>query len=308
VPVETLRPGDRVTTMSGAHRALRWVGAGRTLVTPRNKDRVAPVVVRRHAIREFVPRHDLYITRGHSLYLEGVLIPVEELINHRSIAWVEDARVVEFYHLELDSHDVVLAEGVAAETYREDENAPLFLNHAYRPPLAPVPPYAPVLHDHPTVKRIWRDLSDRAGRPDLAFTADPDLHLLANGARLDAASMDSGVWRFQLAKPVTDLRIVSRNLIPSQIGLAQDQRRLGVALRRIVVEQTGLRVELDWDADGLTAGFHGPEPAERHRWTDGNAALPPRLLALLGAGATLELHVASTLAYPLPMQPERLAA
>jgi hypothetical protein len=265
-------------------------------------------VVRRHAIREFVPRHDLYITRGHSLYLDGVLIPVEELINHRSIAWVEDARVVEYYHLELDSHDVLLAEGVAAESYREDANSPLFLNHAGRPPLPPVPPYAPVLHDHPTVKRIWRALSDRAGLPDLATTADPDLHLRADGTRLDAAKVASGVWRFRVATAVTDLRIVSRSLIPSAIGLAQDQRRLGVALRRIVVKRKGLRVALDWDTDGLTDGFHGAEPAERHRWTTGDAALPPPVLALLGAGATLELHVASTLAYPLPAQPDRRAA
>ncbi len=95
-PVETLRAGDPVTTISGAHRKLRWVGFGRTLVTPRNRDRATPVVVRRHALAENVPCRDLYITRGHSLFLEGVLIPVEELINHRSIAWVEKAQVVEY--------------------------------------------------------------------------------------------------------------------------------------------------------------------------------------------------------------------
>jgi hypothetical protein len=299
VAVETLLEGDLVTTISGAHRKLRWVGRGRTLVTPRNRDRATPVVVRKHALGEYVPRRDLYVTRGHSLLLEGVLIPVEELINHRTIAWVEAAQVVEYYHLELDSHDVVIADGAAAESYREDDNSPQFLNAATRPAAPPQPPYAPVLHDHPTVKHIWRKLSDRAGQPDLTLTDDPDLHLRADGVRLDAGTAEEGVWRFHLRGSVTELRIVSRSAIPSMTGIEQDQRRLGVAVRRIVVTQPGLQVAVDWDCQRLADGFHGPEPAERHRWTNGNAALPPSLLPLLQAGATVELHVNGKLAYPV---------
>jgi hypothetical protein len=300
VPVETLRAGDLVTTVSGEDRPLRWIGFGRTLVTPRSRDRATPVVVLRHALSEFRPHHDLYITRGHSLYLEGVLIPVEELINHRTIAWVDEARVVEYYHLELDSHDVVLAEGAAAESYREDGNSAQFQNVATRRPVQPMPPYAPVLHDHPTVRRVWRKLSDRAGPLDMALTGDPDLHLLADGVRLDAEQIEARVWRFRLPKPVADLRIVSRSAIPSMLGIAQDQRRLGVALHGILLAQRGLRLEVGWDEESLGAGFHEPEPAERHRWTDGEAVLPRVLLLPLRAGAIIELEVSCLLRYPVP--------
>ncbi len=137
VLVETLRIGDLVRTVSGAARPIRWIGFGRTLITPHNRDRATPVVVRRHALGEFIPHRDLYITRGHALYLAGVLIPVEELINHRSIAWADSPRVVEYYHLELDRHDVVLAENAPVESYREADNAELFLNTADRPALLP---------------------------------------------------------------------------------------------------------------------------------------------------------------------------
>jgi hypothetical protein len=130
MPAEMLKPGDLVHTVSGAVRPLRWIGFGRTLVTPRNCERATPIVVRRHALAHEVPRRDLYLTRGHALYLDGVLIPVGELINHRSIAWVAQAQVVEYCHLELDCHDVVIAEGAAAESYRDDDNSPLFLNAA----------------------------------------------------------------------------------------------------------------------------------------------------------------------------------
>nr|MDA8252975.1 Hint domain-containing protein [Rhodospirillales bacterium] len=143
VPVETLRRGDLVTTHDGKQRRLRWVGFGRTAVTPRNRDRATPVVVRRHALADGVPRRDLYLTRGHSLFFDGVLIPVEELINYRTIAWVEDTRVVEYYHLELDSHDVVIAEGAPAESYRDDGNNTMFHNARTRPATPAAPPCVP---------------------------------------------------------------------------------------------------------------------------------------------------------------------
>ena len=307
VLVETLRIGDLVRTVSGAARPIRWIGFGRTLITPHNRDRATPVVVRRHALGEFIPHRDLYITRGHALYLAGVLIPVEELINHRSIAWADSPRVVEYYHLELDRHDVVLAENAPVESYREADNAELFLNTADRPALLPqaVPPYAPVLHEHPTVKRVWRQLSARAGRLEMETTADADVHLLADGVRLEAAERRPGRWCFRLHGPVSDLRIASRSAIPAMLGLDQDQRRLGIALERIVLCGARRRLTLRQDDRRLVAGFHGVEPGADRRWTDGEAALPAAVLRGLRAGAVVELHGGTLPAYPLD-EPELL--
>ena len=296
VPVEDLRIGDLVRTISGAARPLRWIGMGRALVTPRNRDRATPVVVRRHALAEFVPHRDLYLTRGHALFLDGVLIPVEELVNHRSIAWDETARVVEYYHLELDTHDVLIAEGAAAESYREDANHAQFLNAGTRPASGRVSPYAPVLHDDDRVRQVWRRLSERAGRLDLDCTADADLHLLADGIRLDPEVTRRGFARFRLVRAVASLRIGSRSVIPSMLGLGQDQRRLGIALHRA---RLGGAV-LGWDDTRLTDGFHAAELAERHRWTDGDAALPAEAVLGLQRGSVVELHFAPAPAYPAP--------
>jgi hypothetical protein len=157
-----------------------------------------------------------------------------------------------------------------------------------------------VLHDHPTVRQVWRRLSDRCGLSDLTLTEDPDLHLLADGERLEPWAVKPPVWRFRLRGPVADLRIASRSAIPSMIGIEQDQRRLGVAVRRIVLAQPGQRRRVvNWDDARLTDGFHAPEPAERQRWTDGEAALPPSLLPHLREGAIIELHVCGQLPYPL---------
>ena len=68
------------------------------------------------------------MTKGHSFHLDGVLIPVEFLVNHRSILWDDRAQEVSIYHIELETHDVLLANGAAAESYRDDGNRWLFQN------------------------------------------------------------------------------------------------------------------------------------------------------------------------------------
>src|SRR5258708_6330715 len=114
-------------TIGAEAKPIVWIGHGRRRVTVANPE-ARPLIVRAHAIAPGVPLRDLYLTRGHSLYFDGVLIPVEFLVNERSIVWDETATAVEFYHLELEDHDVLLADGAPAESYRDDGNRHLFDN------------------------------------------------------------------------------------------------------------------------------------------------------------------------------------
>ena len=43
-----------------------------------------------------------------------MLIPAEFLVNHRSIQWDDRAQEVTVYHLELDTHDILFANGTPA--------------------------------------------------------------------------------------------------------------------------------------------------------------------------------------------------
>ena len=119
VPVDQLAVGDRVLTASGDAVPIIWVGVGRVLVTP-------GVAVRRcrsscvGSARRQCPASRPASDQGHSLFLDGVLIPVEFLVNHRSIQWDDRAREVSIYHIELATHDVLLADGAPAESYRDD--------------------------------------------------------------------------------------------------------------------------------------------------------------------------------------------
>src|SRR5205807_483492 len=86
VLVEMLKAGDRIVTWSGAVKPITWIGHGRrTLLTGGPQAR--PLIVRAGALADGVPTRDLHLTRGHSLYVDGMLVPVEFLVNERSILW-----------------------------------------------------------------------------------------------------------------------------------------------------------------------------------------------------------------------------
>jgi hypothetical protein len=258
------------------------------------------VIVQKGALADNIPYHDLRVTKGHALFVDDVLIPVEFLVNHRSILWNDRAQEVSVYHIELATHDVLLANGAPAESYRDDGNRWLFqnANSGWDQPAKAV--CAPVLTGGPVVDAVWRRLLDRSGpRPGLPLTEDPDVHLLLDGHRLDAALRRGSKYVFRLRGRPSAARIMSRAGIPSELGTARDPRPLGVPVRRIALRQ-GVRLRvMEADDPTLAEGFHGFEPNDGLRWTNGDASLPATLFADLNGPMELELHVAGTTSYPL---------
>ncbi len=62
------------------------------------------------------------------MYLDGVLIEAKDLVNGVSIVQAERVEKVEYFHVELDSHDVIVAEGALSESYLDDDNRLMFHN------------------------------------------------------------------------------------------------------------------------------------------------------------------------------------
>ncbi len=309
VPVEHLSPGDKVLTLRGEVRPIVWIGTGRVLATRGRRNAATPVIVRKGALADTVPHRDLRVTKGHSLYLDGALIPVECLVNHRSILWDDRAQEVAIYHVELATHDVLLADGAPAESYRDDGNRWLFRNSNGGWAGPPQEPCAPVLTGGPLVDRAWRRLLDRAGpRPGLTLTDDPDLHLMMDGERLEAMSRHGAAYLFHLSARPATVWVASRAAAPAELGLARDPRVLGVALQRIAVRQ-GTRFRLMEAADAsLAQGFHGFEPDSGLRWTDGRAELPEALFEGFVGPMELVLHLGCATQYLLLNETSRSVA
>jgi hypothetical protein len=133
VAVEDLAIGDAVATASGEARPIKWIGrrsyGGRFIMG--RKD-ILPICFKAGSLGEVLPRRDLFISPHHAMYLEGVLIEARDLVNGVSIVQAEQVEEVEYFHIELDSHDVIIAEGAPSETFLDDNSRAMFHNaHEY---------------------------------------------------------------------------------------------------------------------------------------------------------------------------------
>ncbi|HQT77741.1 MAG: hypothetical protein B7Z80_09165 [Rhodospirillales bacterium 20-64-7] len=300
VAVEHLRPGDLVMTLHNGARPVSWVGRGRALAPGGRRTAATPVIVRKGALGNDLPHTDLHVTKAHALYIDDVLIPAEFLVNHSSIVWDDRAQEVELYHVELDSHDVLISNGAPTESYRDDGNRWLFQNADESRPMAAQAPYRPVLTGGPVVDAAWRRLLDLCGgRPLPPLTEEPDLHLLVDGRRVDAAARKGDQVTFHVSGGATSLRIASRAASPAELGLLREPRHLGVALRRVELQRGARLAVIDAGDDRLADGFHDYEPALGIRWTNGDAILPAVVLAgFQGGGITVTLTLGGTTRYP----------
>ncbi len=277
MPVEALAPGDLVRTLSGRLAPVRWVGRRRIDCRRHPRpEQVQPVRIRQAAFGPGQPHRDLLLSPDHAVLCGGVLIPVRCLVNGATIAPVAVA-AIDYLHVELDRHDVLLAEGLPAESYLDTGNRGAF------------PGGGAALDLHPDfARRVWqaegcaelvmagarlaaarRRLLARAAALGHRITRDPALAVIADGRRL-AADRRDGHWQMRLPAGVDRLELRSLVWIPAHTDpAADDPRRLGVAIRRLALD--GRMVALDSPA--LTVGWHRAEAAD-WRWTDGAAAIP----------------------------------
>src|SRR6516165_5138223 len=115
--IEDLRVNDLVVTSSGEAKPIQWAWGRRFERKPTQKwaEAIAPIRIARSALGPNTPHRDLYLSRYHCLYLDGVLIPAVDLINNLTIARcsAKDLREIEYFHIKLERHSVIYAEGAA---------------------------------------------------------------------------------------------------------------------------------------------------------------------------------------------------
>ncbi|MCH4092480.1 Hint domain-containing protein [Acetobacter sp.] len=127
--VEDIVIGDVVKTANGQYRPVRWVGyrAYDGLFARGNPDLI-PVIFRKNSLGNGVPVRDLTVSPLHAMFVDGWLIPAHCLVNDMSIVHgVIDERL-EYFHIELETHDILLAEGAPAESFVDDQSRNMFHN------------------------------------------------------------------------------------------------------------------------------------------------------------------------------------
>jgi hypothetical protein len=118
--IEDLAVGDLLPTLFGGLRPVQWIGRYPMKKSDPSKAWVKdalPIRIARSALGPELPHADLYVTGGHSLLIDGVLVPAEMLLNGTTITRYEpESDAMELFHIKLESHDVIYAEGAPVET------------------------------------------------------------------------------------------------------------------------------------------------------------------------------------------------
>jgi hypothetical protein len=272
---------------------------------------VRPVRIRAGAIAQGQPRRDLLVSPDHAIFREGVLIPARLLVNGASIVAEADCASVTYYHIELDRHAILLADGLPAESYLDTGNRAMFENgggpmflHAdfgIDQTARVVGSCAPLPVAPAEVEPVWRALLERAEALGWALltpvprTDDPALYLLAGTRRLKPMRIGDGRHVFAIPPGMPALRLISRAARPCDDRPWHDDRRaLGVCVRRLTWRTAHTVHDIALDDPALGDGWWTVEETDRRapvRWTTGDAALPYR-----GAGV-LTIDVAGTIQY-----------
>lgn len=143
VPVEGLRPGDRVITRDNGIRPIEWIG--RCPVGFKDMARaphLAPIRIAAGALGDGLPERDMMLSPNHrvlvsndrtSLYFDEreVFVAAKHLVDHRAVRTAEPVQMT-YIHFMCDAHEVVLSNGAWTESFQPTDRGLKGVGNAQR--------------------------------------------------------------------------------------------------------------------------------------------------------------------------------
>ncbi len=217
VTVESLKVGDWVRTADRGPMQIRWIGYTRLdHDTVAGRPEFRPIRIRRGALGPDRPDRDLFLSAQHRVLVKSqiarrlfgaaqVLSAAKHLVGLRGIDVHVDCQGADYFHILLDSHEIVFANGAACES--------LFLGAE-------------------AVKSVGSDIWNHATpspehAQNRAMRAGPCRRLLsARQARALAAICRAKGHVFLQAGPVVAQPVSGRQSAGQDLGLLQQEKAL----------------------------------------------------------------------------------
>lgn len=143
VPVETLKPGNRVITRDNGLQEIAWVGR-RTISREKLRERreLAPIFVAAGAFGEGNPTRDMIVSPNHRflvtqehapfrLTVSEALVAARHLIDHVRVRHIMPFGV-SYIHFLCEQHEVVMAACAWTESFHPDDTIMAGLGHGQR--------------------------------------------------------------------------------------------------------------------------------------------------------------------------------
>lgn len=269
-PVESLREGDLVVTRSGVAQPIVWAGSYRAAIGAQHAaEQAQPIRIEASAFAPSRPRRPLYLSPDHGVYVAGALVPAKLLVNGATIRRETGCVAIAYHHLELARHELLIAEGIACESYLDTGNRTMLGGPTIRAKHWDRDACAPLVTTGPRLATARRILHDRALA--LGFRPAPrlELDLLINGSKARRLKGTSDLARFTLPRGARLAVLRSSRFVPAEFDPeSEDRRRLGVALTAIETDRGTAPPETL-----IASGGHPRSAGDTSLWTDGTATL-----------------------------------
>ena len=128
IAIENLAQGDKLLTADRGAQTVRWVyhktwSRAQVLADPGRR----PVCIRSGSFGAGLPRRDLLVSQQHRILVSGpivrrmfdadqVFLPAKTLLCLPGVTLISPDESVSYYHILLDHHEVLFANGIAAES------------------------------------------------------------------------------------------------------------------------------------------------------------------------------------------------
>jgi hypothetical protein len=284
VKVEDLAVGDNAILAEGELAEIIWIGRREIDFTRHPFPAlVRPVRIAAGALGMGVPERELVVSPDHGLYFDGSLVQAKDLIDGVVITQDQDIQTIRYYHVELKTHGILLAEGAGAESYLDTGHRGVFNNAAapliLHPDLMQIRrqanSIAPLVTGGEELAAIRAQLHGRKLMLGYAVTDAPVLALKLANTFLEPAESTPGRATFALPDGTREAILCCPIFVPAEIDPASNDRRiLGVALTDIMLDGKLTPIETVMNP----ADIHRRAPRETATWTRGAVRLsfPPR--------------------------------